>query len=150
MNAPAMKMIPAVMEDIPELLEMIRLFYEEDHHEFREGVIEHALGEILSESSWGRIYLIQSDEQLAGYFILTYNWSLEYGGRNIFIDEIFIKKKFRGRGLGKNSIDFIEQTVKDQKIKAVHLEVTKYNIAKKLYESRGYFSHNSDLMSKKF
>jgi GNAT superfamily N-acetyltransferase len=143
-------MVPAATEDIPDLLELIRLFYEEDHHEFREKEIKNALHEILSESSWGKIYLINSEEEIAGYFILTYNWSLEYGGRNIFIDELFIKKKFRGRGLGKKSIDFIEQLVREQKIKSIHLEVTKYNIAKKLYESRGYFSHNSDLMSKKF
>jgi len=143
-------MVPATTEDIPVLLELIRFFYQEDHHEFREEEIKNALREILSESSWGKIYLINSEAEIAGYFILSYNWSLEYGGRNIFIDELFIKKKFRGCGLGKKSIDFIEQLAREQKIKSIHLEVTKYNIAKKLYESRGYFSHNSDLMSKKF
>ena len=137
-------------ENIPDLIKMIRLFYEEDHRDFQEGQIKRILEEIILEKSFGTIYMVSNDEQTAGYFILTFSWSLEYGGRNVYIDELYIKKKFRGLGLGKKSIEFVEQLAKDKKIKAIHLEVNKYNIAKKLYESKGYLSHNSDLMSKRF
>ncbi len=139
----------AGMHEITDLMDMIRLFYEEDHHDFQEVPIRKILEEILGEKSQGTIYLVRYHDEIAGYFILTFSWSLEYGGRNVFIDELYIKEKYRGLGLGKSCIEFVEQFAKDKKIKAIHLEVNKYNIAKKLYESKGYFSHNSDLMSKR-
>jgi GNAT superfamily N-acetyltransferase len=136
--------------DIPILIGMIKSFYIEDHHKYQEKKIRKALGEIIREKEWGKVFLIEFKNQIIGYFILTYGWSLEYFGRDIFIDEIFIKKSFRGLGLGKRSLEFIEQYVKENNILAIHLEVNKYNMAKKLYESRGYHSHDSDLMSKRF
>lgn len=140
----------ATEDEILFLIEMIQRFYEEDHHDYKESQITNALMEIMREETLGNIYLVKYKKQIAGYFILTYGWSLEYFGRDILIDELYIKKKFRGRGLGKKSIEFIEKYVKDKKFKAIHLEVNKYNIAKKLYESKGYISHSSDLMSKRF
>jgi GNAT superfamily N-acetyltransferase len=129
---------------------MIQGFYEEDHHDYQEGRIKNALEEIIQEETLGVIFLVKYTKQVAGYFILAYGWSLEYSGRDLFIDELYINKNFRGLGLGKKSLEFIEQFVKDRKIKAIHLEVNKFSIAKKLYESKGYISHNSDLMSRRF
>jgi len=136
--------------DIPLLIGMIKSFYEEDHHDYQEKKIQKALQEFIGKKEHGIIYLIEYENKVVGYFILTFGWSLEYFGRDLFIDEIFIKEPFRGRGFGKKSIDFIEQYVKDNNIKAIHLEVNKYNMARKLYESKGYQSRNSDLMSKRF
>lgn len=136
--------------DIPLLIGMIKSFYEEDHHDYQEKKIQKALQEFIGKKEHGIIYLIEYENKVVGYFILTFGWSLEYFGRDLFIDEIFIKEPFRGRGFGKKSFDFIEQYVKDNNIKAIHLEVNKYNMARKLYESKGYQSRNSDLMSKRF
>jgi diamine N-acetyltransferase len=140
----------AGVDDIPLLMEMIRSFYREDHHDFQEIKIQKALREILSEREIGSVYMIDSDQNTAGYFIISFGWSLEYFGKDIFIDELFIREGCRRLGLGKKSLEFIERFVKENNFKAIHLEVNKFNIARKLYESKGYLSHNSDLMSKRF
>lgn len=137
-------------EDIALLMEMIRSFYLEDHHDYQENRIRRALEDVLANREMALVYLVEADGHVAGYFILSFGWSLEYYGRDVFIDELYIRENFRRLGLGKKSLDFIEQYVRDNKINAIHLEVNKFNIARKLYESRGYISHNSDLMSKRF
>jgi GNAT superfamily N-acetyltransferase len=122
----------------------------EDHRKYQDKKIKTALNDIIRNREYGFICLIDHDDQIVGYFILTFGWSLEYHGRDIFIDEIFIKKPYRGIGLGKGSIDFIERFVKENNINAIHLEVNKFNMARKLYELKGFQSHTSDLMSKRF
>jgi len=144
-----MKFIKASISDISLLMDMIESFYEEDNHNYDEEKIYNALLELITHEDYGAIFLIESSNKYVGYFILSYGWSLEYFGRDAFIDEIFINKEFRGKGLGKKTINFMETYLKDKKIKTIHLEVNKYNIAKKLYESKGYITHNSHLMSKK-
>jgi diamine N-acetyltransferase len=140
----------AEKDDMVILMEMIRSFYLEDHHDYQESRIRRALEEILVNRDLALVFLIESDGDVAGYFIISFGWSLEYFGRDIFIDELFIREDFRRLGFGKRSLDFIEQYVRVNKFNAIHLEVNKFNIARKLYESKGYISHNSDLMSKRF
>jgi diamine N-acetyltransferase len=131
-------------------MKMVRSFYLEDHHGYQENQIQKALDDILSRKDAALVFLIESDNETAGYFILSFGWSLEYFGRDVWIDELYVREKFRRLGLGKRSLEFIELYVKEKKFKAIHLEVNKFSIARKLYESKGYISHNSDLMSKRF
>ena len=81
--------------------------------------------------------LLYHDEQLAGYAYITFCYSAEVGGRCVFIEEIFLKEEFRGLGLGKEVMAWMEGEY--PAARRFRLEVTQVNQrAVRLYEKSGY------------
>ena len=85
----------------------------------------------------------------AGYLILTFGFSLEYGGRDAFIDEFFIATPHRGRGLGKAALEEVARLAPGLGVHAIHLEVADNNHgAESLYSRQGFYRHNRRLMTR--
>jgi len=129
----------ATEKDIDSLLLMMSEFYKHEQIQFNNEILKSTIIDLIQNPFLGKIWLINVNSQVVGYFVLTYIFSLEYGGRNALLDEIFIKKDFRGKGIGSKTLNFIEQQCKIDNIHVVHLQVKKFNpSAKKLYELNGY------------
>ena len=76
-------------------------------------------------------------EEVVGYVYITFCYSAEVGGRCVFIEEIFLNPPFRGRGLGKEIMAWVEEQY--PAARRFRLEVTPVNVsAIKLYEGSGY------------
>ena len=81
--------------------------------------------------------LICDGEEAAGYLYVTQCYSAEVGGRCIFIEEIFIQERFRGRGLGGSILTWLEKEYPDAR--RFRLEVSQVNQgAARLYQRVGY------------
>ncbi len=86
---------------------------------------------------------------VVGYLVLTFGYSLEFHGRDAFIDELFIRASHRGRGWGTRAMEQAESTAKALNIRAVHLEVGHGNTrAQEFYSKMGYNDHERYLMTK--
>jgi len=104
--------------------------------------------ELLNYPKFGSVFLIKHSGAIAGYIILTFGYTLEYGGRDAFIDEFFIKEDFRNKGVGSFALDYIIKYAKTTGLKALHLEVKeKHNEAARLYERKGFGTRKSRFMS---
>jgi GNAT superfamily N-acetyltransferase len=135
--------------DTELLIQFIQEFYKYDGHPFDEASICAALAKILEDNSLGRVWLIQQDNQAIGYIVLTFGYSLEYRGRDAFIDEFYIRESHRGQGVGVKTIQFIESVCPSLEIKALHLEVERENtIAQSFYRKVGFADQNRYLMTK--
>lgn len=87
---------------------------------------------------------------LAGYIAVTLGFSIEAGGRDAFVDELYIQPSMQGRGLGRRALDFAEQLCRELGAQRVCLEVERANTrAKKLYDALGYRDHGRYLLSKR-
>src|SRR5262249_51595343 len=94
---------------------------------------------LLRHPSFGRVWLICDHEMPVGYIALTFGYSLEYLGRDAFIDEFFLLKTHRSRGWGCKALDFVEGFARSQSVRAIHLEVTRNNeSAQSVYRKSGY------------
>jgi len=94
----------------------------------------------------GCIMVIEAGNEIAGYSIIINFWSNEFGGNICFIDELYIKKQFRGRGIGTNFIKYLEANKFGDSV-ALRLEVTPNNEkARKLYEGLGFRKHKNDTL----
>jgi L-amino acid N-acyltransferase YncA len=91
--------VPAEHKDIEILLELINTFYKYEQIEFDEKASYESVQKLLSDSSLGKIWLIYYEETIVGYCILVFGYSLEYRGRDAFIDEIYVKEDFRRKGI---------------------------------------------------
>jgi ribosomal protein S18 acetylase RimI-like enzyme len=140
---------PANVDDIGLLLEFMREFYELDHVTLDEQAARSAVQQILSNDSFGRVWLIQVDGNPIGYIVLTLGFSLEFQGRDAFIDEIYIRAVHRGRGVGRRAIEFVEGVCCSLGVRALHLEVERENkSAQAMYRKVGFADQDSYLMTK--
>jgi ribosomal protein S18 acetylase RimI-like enzyme len=132
------------------LIEMMRDFYQHDHLSFDKGAALAALRQILADESVGRVYLMLAGEEVVGYIVLTLGFSLEYHGRDAFIDEIYVKENYRGQGIGKKALQFIEEVCRELGVRALHLEVERTNTnAQAMYRRTGFAEQDSYLMTKR-
>ena len=111
--------------------------------------IKKTIKTLLKHKEKGTIIVFEVGKEIIGYSILINFWSNEYGGNIVYIDELFVKKEWRGKGVATN---FIQYLVKKKVNNAVSLflEVTPQNKgAEELYKRRGFNIHKNKRMEKK-
>jgi ribosomal protein S18 acetylase RimI-like enzyme len=140
----------ATQADLASLLPLVQAYYEFDHLSFDERVARTALGNFIEDPTFGRIWLISVDNELVGYLVLTLGYSIEYGGRDAFIDEVYIRAEYRGCGIGSQALSFAEEECRALGVRALHLEVERENTnAQRLYRKVGFADHDRYLMTKR-
>jgi GNAT superfamily N-acetyltransferase len=139
----------AAIADLATLLEFVREFHLHENLAFDESIDSDILKHFLTDESLGQAWLIQQADEAIGYIILTLGYSLEYGGRDAFIDEFYLRPKYRGQGIGTQTLAFAEAACRNLGVKALHLEVDFENPdAQRLYSKSGYKPHQRILMTK--
>ncbi len=144
-----MKFTLAQLSDTDLLIELMKEFYTHERISFRKNDARRALTQILSNRSLGVIYLVKSGQDVAGYLVLTFGFSLEFKGRDAIVDELYLRESFRGKGLGKKCLRLAEKLCRSEGIRAIHLEVERANKrAQALYRKTGYRDHDRYLLTK--
>ena len=139
----------AVIADLTTLLELVQEFHENENLPFDENVDRDALRHFLTDESLGQAWLIQQEDEVIGCITLTLGYSLEYRGRDAFIDELYLRPKHRGQGIGTQTLAFAEDACRVLGVRALHLEVDFNNPdAQRLYHRVGYQRHDRFLMTK--
>jgi diamine N-acetyltransferase len=104
----------------------------------------------VADGSLGKAWIICDGDRAIGYVVLTLGFSFEYGGRDAFLNELYVEEKYRRRGIGRRTMEFVEVQARQMGVNAVHLEATHGNEpALELYRRLGYFAHERFLMTKK-
>jgi GNAT superfamily N-acetyltransferase len=139
----------AVLADISQVLPMMRDFYTFEGISFDESRAVRLLTQLVNDVSLGRLTLIEQEGELVGYLILGFGFSVEFGGRDALLDELFVRPEFRGRGLGSAAIESAMSICKQEGIHALHLEADHFNKrAHDLYLRLGFKDHKRHLMTK--
>jgi ribosomal protein S18 acetylase RimI-like enzyme len=95
---------------------------------------------------------IVADEggRIVGYLALVWGFSLEFGGRDAFLDELYVVPDRRGRGIGSALIEAAEAACVQAGAMALHLAVERSNAgACKLYRRLGFTGHDKLLLTKR-
>ena len=138
------------ISDIDTITAMMQNFYAIDNYPIEVEATKKMFYEFIFNEHSGKAWLIYADNEIAGYIILTYIFSFEYGGKIAFVDELFIKESARGKGIGKHTIQFIQQESLKLSLKLLYLEVEEHNeSAQKLYLAQDFEFHNRKLMKYK-
>ena len=122
------------------VMPMVQAFYQTD-------AVDHPVDQAILDRSFLaaadhaepllRGVLIYDGQEPAGYLYVTQCYSAEVGGRCIFIEELFLKEAFRGKGLGRAILTWLEEQYPSAR--RFRLEVTQVNPgAAQLYERMGY------------
>lgn len=139
---------PASQDDVAELLEMMEDFYSEEGITFIPSKVKRLLQILLKQSTAGLILVVRGKDFLRAYCIVTFGFSMEFGGRFLLLDELFVRHSERGAGLGNEALRAAERVCRQEGIDAVRLEVARSNIrALALYEKAGFISHGREFLT---
>ncbi|MBY6081410.1 GNAT family N-acetyltransferase [Ruegeria arenilitoris] len=138
-------------EDLDRLMGLVAAFHAEAGIEQDPDQRRDALTPLLEGIPHGCIYLIGPSRAPLGYIILTFGWSVEFGGMDGFVDEIYIRPAIRGRGIATEVLLDLPKALAGAGLTALHLEVDRTNeAAQKLYLRTGFKPRDRYmLMSKK-
>ena len=133
--------------DAADLMPLVRAMHEHEGLP-TQAWTERALRELLADPRQGFV-LVAGGQAPVGYAVVGYGFSLEFAGRDAFVDELFVAPGSRAKGLGKILLAEIERLSALDGVKALHLEVDHANEhARRLYAANGYQGHPRHLMTK--
>jgi GNAT superfamily N-acetyltransferase len=141
---------PATSDDVETLIVMMRDLYAHDGlAPLDEAGAHRALLGVIGDDTFGRVFLILLATEVAGYAVLTFGYSLEFHGRDAFVDEIYLRAEYRGLGIGKRTLQFLTEVCAAEGVNALHLEVERENIsAQTVYRKFGFEDQDRYLMTK--
>ena len=132
----------ATAAELPLLLPLMQGYYQDDGLVFTDTNVG-ALRQLLATPEWGRVWLIAVDAHTVGYAVLCFGYSVELGGREAYIDELYVERELRRRGIAKAALGLLLIEARDLGIRALHLEVDMTNErAVHLYASAGFVARD--------
>jgi GNAT superfamily N-acetyltransferase len=123
-----------------DLLAMMQGLFDEDPASFPVDASRFpaTIETLLAEPARGSIILFEEAGRTRGYAILIPYWSNEYGGTIVYVDELFVVREARNRGVAHQFFQFVAASRPFDAI-ALALEVSPANArAQRLYESVGF------------
>lgn len=126
--------------DKTNFIEMCKDFYSSDAvlHTVNETAFERTFRLCLQENPYAEGFIYEHEGQIAGYSLVSYAYSNEAGGITAWIEELYLKKEYRKKGLGKILLAETENKIKGRSAR-IRLEVTENNLpAINLYLKNGY------------
>jgi len=131
----------------------MRDYYVFDGHRYERGKARAALMVLLNDGllpnpAFGLSWLILDSTTPVGYIVLCFGYSLEYLGRDAFIDEFYLMESHRGRGWGRQTFEFVRAQAQLHNVRAIHLEVVRRNAAAlEFYRKLGFKDHDHCMMT---
>ena len=131
---------PAAPGDIPQLLALVRRYWDYEHIEGFDALrVELLLQQLLSEPRLGAACVAEAEGRLTGYLIAVTVMSLEHGGLMAEIDELFVVPEARAHGVGTRLLDAAEAVLAARGCVRLQLQLAVANAAaREFYERRGY------------
>jgi GNAT superfamily N-acetyltransferase len=135
-----MRIRAAVETDIPQLLSLVRRYWQfEDIEGFDALRIELLLKRLLTQDTLGAIWVAEEDARLSAYLVLVYVLSLEHQGLMAEVDEFFVLPQARSRGVGSALLAAAEEALRQRGCVRLQLQRALSNEAARLfYTHRGY------------
>ena len=138
----------ARVDDVPLLVELMREFYAESQYALDAERAETVFAQLLSDDRLGRVWIVEADRSAVGYVVLTFVFSMEYGGLNAVVDDLFIRPGYRHQGLGRAALAQVIESCRSQGVRALHLETEPANgAAMRLYRRAGFRENGRQLMT---
>jgi ribosomal protein S18 acetylase RimI-like enzyme len=150
MTHPTERMRLARLADVEPVLELMQQYYAHDGLDFDVWRADPALIALIKDPRLGEVWLVEVAAEVVGYVALCFGYSLECGGRDAFIDELFLLPSHRGQGLGTRVIEHVLARCRELELFAVRLEVMRHNAdALRLYTRLGFEEHDRYLMTRR-
>lgn len=133
-----LKIRTAGKEDVPLILEFVRSIAEFENLSHLVTATEETLAESLfGKKPYAEVFFAELDGVPAGFTVFFHNFSTFAGKPGLYIEDIFVKPEFRGKGVGKAMFLHCVKLAKEGNCGRVEWAVLDWNPARKFYEHLG-------------
>jgi GNAT superfamily N-acetyltransferase len=135
----SLKIRNTTKEDVPLILQFIKEIaeYEKLSHEVitTEKVLMESL---FGEKKSAEVVIGELEGKPVGYAIFFHNFSTFLGKKGLYLEDLFVKPEYRGKGFGKKLLLHLVKIAKDRKCGRMEWSVLDWNKpAIEFYESLG-------------
>jgi GNAT superfamily N-acetyltransferase len=128
-------------QDLPLILAMSAEFNEIDGHAHDESRVRAALAPLLRGDDLGVVFLV--GEPPVGYAVVTWGYSIESGGRDALVDEIYVRP--RGEGIGRVALAEVLDDLRARGLSRVLLETERANSRVRAFYARHGFQEDDSI-----
>jgi GNAT superfamily N-acetyltransferase len=125
---------------LDELLPLVAAYHAFEDVETSAEQRRNSVNKLLGDKNLGEIWQVRNLGNLIGYIAVCYSYSIEFGGRDAFVDEFYVEAAERGKGIGGRVLKEIAALLRARGIVAVHLEVDGGNERARAAYARAGFS----------
>ena len=136
----------AAPEDLDRILPLVASFHAEMGYDTDTAHHMAAVKPLLNGSPHGAIWLVGPRRAPVGYVVISFGWSVEYGGLDGIVDEIFVRPAVRGRGMGFDALNGIAKALGASGVRALHLEVARDDTRNQSFYTRARFAPRDHTM----
>jgi GNAT superfamily N-acetyltransferase len=106
---------PATINDVPLILQFVKELaeYEKLAHEVT-ATEELLRDNLFSKRKTAEVVIGFEDDEPAGFALFFHNFSTFIGKPGIYLEDLFVRPKFRGRGYGKALMVHLAKIAKDR------------------------------------
>ena len=131
---------PAVEQDAPVLLSLIKELAVFEKLADRVINSEEAVRETLfGQKTYAEAKIAYWEGEPAGMVIFFHNYSTFLGKPGLYIEDLFVREKFRGRGIGKALFLECARLAKERNCGRMEWVVLDWNPAREFYEKMGAY-----------
>ncbi len=132
--------------DIETILPLIAAFHNEAGIAQDDAGRRAAVAPLLDGSPHGAIYIAGPVRAPIGYAMISFGWSLKFGGLDGILDEIYIRPGVRGRGIGSDMLAALPRALGAAGLRTLHLEVARNDAGTRAFYERMHFTARDDFM----
>lgn len=120
---------PATLADLDALVDLMHEFYAEAGFALDRAWAARSLADLIDHPSFGGVWLIRTQGQVAGYVVLSVRYSMEHGGLSACIDDLFVRPTYRRCGAARAGLDALVDDSRRRGCLSLHVEVGRDNAA---------------------
>ncbi len=101
--------------------------------------LKNSIQKVLAGDQLGFVLTARTDQGLAGFAYVAFNWTLEHGGRSAWLEELYVKPELRNQGIGRKLLAAVLARAAALGCEAIDLEVDRnHSQAENLYRREGF------------
>jgi GNAT superfamily N-acetyltransferase/catechol 2,3-dioxygenase-like lactoylglutathione lyase family enzyme len=132
----------AMAADERQAIDLLRRQLDEHHIDLADAGLAHAVHGLLADPSRGRIVVAADGDALVGVAVMSLMWTLEHGGKAVWLDELYVDASRRNAGIGRRLVEAVIERAGATGCLAIDLEVEAgHEDAARLYERLGFRPH---------
>lgn len=131
----------AGLGDLDVLATLSAEFNEIDGHPHDDARVRAALAPLLVDDALGVVYLF--GEPASGYAVVTWGYSIESGGRDALLDEIYVRPQ--GQGVGGAAFEEILDDLRQRGLTRMFLETERPNTQVRTFYTRHGFQEDDSI-----
>ncbi|MDL0089553.1 GNAT family N-acetyltransferase [Campylobacter gastrosuis] len=133
-----MQIRKATIDDAKAIIALIKELAEYENLSEAVDIDENVFISHIFKRELAHVLVAVSDEKVVGYALFFYSFSTFLGRSGIYLEDLYVKKEFRGRGIGLNFIKELAKICENEGLGRLEWECLDWNEPSiKFYENLG-------------